>query len=161
VVAAIDSELLTLAASDFYDVTAAFPALRAELESVAERRAAPTRSNCAAEALHTWDPNPRDAMRGGVNVAACRDRGDGKVPINWCFARGTAGQRDRDPRRPRRLVVRAALRDEEVDVLALHVAICGQRVVHPRGLGEPVVVRARVEVKPEPARGWSIARPAR
>jgi hypothetical protein len=23
---------------------------------------------------------PRDATRGGVNVAACRDRGDGKVP---------------------------------------------------------------------------------
>jgi hypothetical protein len=37
-VAAVDSELLVLAASDFYEVTAAFPVLWAELKSVAERR---------------------------------------------------------------------------------------------------------------------------
>jgi hypothetical protein len=38
VIAALDSELLVLAAGDFYEVTAAFPALSAELRSVAERR---------------------------------------------------------------------------------------------------------------------------
>jgi cyclic nucleotide-binding protein/tetratricopeptide repeat protein len=39
VVAATDAELLVLAAPDFYEVTGAFPALRAELTQVAERRA--------------------------------------------------------------------------------------------------------------------------
>ena len=39
VVAGLDSELLVLAAADFYEVTGAFPALWAELTSVAERRA--------------------------------------------------------------------------------------------------------------------------
>jgi hypothetical protein len=39
VVAAADSELLVLAAEDFHDVVRAFPALRAELEAVAARRA--------------------------------------------------------------------------------------------------------------------------
>ncbi|HMG53192.1 MAG TPA: cyclic nucleotide-binding domain-containing protein, partial [Kofleriaceae bacterium] len=38
VVAATDSELLVLSADDFYDVTSAFPALRAELEATAARR---------------------------------------------------------------------------------------------------------------------------
>lgn len=38
VTAAVDSEIVVLAASDFYEVIAAFPALWAELESVAERR---------------------------------------------------------------------------------------------------------------------------
>ena len=38
VVAAVDSELLVLPASDFYEVIAAFPVLWAELKSVAERR---------------------------------------------------------------------------------------------------------------------------
>jgi CRP-like cAMP-binding protein len=38
VVAAVDSELVVLPASDFYDVIAAFPVLWAELRSVAERR---------------------------------------------------------------------------------------------------------------------------
>jgi hypothetical protein len=38
VTAAVDSELVVLAASDFYEVTAAFPGLGAELKSVAERR---------------------------------------------------------------------------------------------------------------------------
>jgi CRP-like cAMP-binding protein len=39
VVAAVDSELLVLAADDFHDVVRSFPALRAELEAVAGRRA--------------------------------------------------------------------------------------------------------------------------
>jgi CRP-like cAMP-binding protein len=38
VVAAVDSELLVLPASDFYELIAAFPVLWAELKSVAERR---------------------------------------------------------------------------------------------------------------------------
>jgi hypothetical protein len=38
VVAAIESEILVLAASDFYQITTAFPALSAELRGVAERR---------------------------------------------------------------------------------------------------------------------------
>lgn len=38
VVAAIESEILVLAAHDFYDITGAFPALWAELKGVAERR---------------------------------------------------------------------------------------------------------------------------
>jgi hypothetical protein len=38
VVAAVDCELVVLAASEFYEVTAAFPVLWAELKSVAERR---------------------------------------------------------------------------------------------------------------------------
>jgi Cyclic nucleotide-binding domain len=39
VVAAVESELLVLAADDFYDVTGAFPALWAELKAVADGRA--------------------------------------------------------------------------------------------------------------------------
>jgi CRP-like cAMP-binding protein len=39
VVAATDAELLVLAAPDFHELTGAFPALRAELTQVAERRA--------------------------------------------------------------------------------------------------------------------------
>jgi hypothetical protein len=39
IVAGLDAALLVLAAEDFRDVTRAFPALRAELEAVAERRA--------------------------------------------------------------------------------------------------------------------------
>jgi hypothetical protein len=38
VVAAVESEILVLAAHDFYEITGAFPALWAELTSVAERR---------------------------------------------------------------------------------------------------------------------------
>jgi len=38
VVAAVDSEIMVLAASDFYEVTGAFPALWAELEAAAARR---------------------------------------------------------------------------------------------------------------------------
>jgi CRP-like cAMP-binding protein len=38
VVAAIESEILVLAASDFYEIMGAFPALAAELRGVAERR---------------------------------------------------------------------------------------------------------------------------
>jgi hypothetical protein len=38
VVAAVESEILVLAAHDFYEITGAFPALWAELRSVAERR---------------------------------------------------------------------------------------------------------------------------
>src|SRR6185295_15127780 len=39
VVAAVNSEIMVLAESDFYDVTGAFPALWIELKGVAERRA--------------------------------------------------------------------------------------------------------------------------
>ena len=38
VVAAVESEILVLAAHDFYEITGAFPTLWAELRSVAERR---------------------------------------------------------------------------------------------------------------------------
>jgi CRP-like cAMP-binding protein len=39
VVAATECEILVLGAADFYEVTAAYPALWAELEDVADRRA--------------------------------------------------------------------------------------------------------------------------